>query len=61
MHPVARFVKNWWIAWSKQASRVRSDLSRQIVRQAGLDAGLVDYRICSIDKTWAGLLFTRPG
>jgi hypothetical protein len=48
-----------WIAWPKKASRLASDLSQQIVRETGLAAGLVDYKICSIDATWSGLLFTR--
>ncbi len=48
-----------WIAWPKKASRMTTDLTQQQVRDAGLAAGLVDYKICSIDKTWSGLLFTR--
>jgi hypothetical protein len=48
-----------WIAWPKKASKVKTDLSQQVVREAGLAAGLVDYKICSIDATWSGLLFTR--
>jgi CheY-like chemotaxis protein len=48
-----------WIAWPKKASGVASDLSQQVVREAGLAAGLVDYKVCSIDETWSGLLFTR--
>jgi CheY-like chemotaxis protein len=47
-----------WIAWPKKASKMKTDLSQQIVREAGLAAGLVDYKICSIDGTWSGLLFT---
>jgi hypothetical protein len=47
-----------WIAWPKKASGVASDLSQTVVRQAGLAAGLVDYKICSIDETWSGLCFT---
>jgi len=27
------------------------------VRQIGLDAGLVDVKICAIDDTWSGLKF----
>ena len=46
-----------WIAWPKQKSGVRSDLTQQIVRQTGLDNNLVDYKICSIDETWSGLSF----
>jgi hypothetical protein len=31
------------------------------VRSFGLAAGWVDYKICAIDETWSGLLFTRRG
>ena len=48
-----------WIAWPKKASGVVTDLTQPHVRKAGLAAGLVDYKICAIDKTWSGLLFTR--
>ena len=46
-----------WIAWPKKASGVKTDLSQTIVREVGLGAGLVDYKICAIDATWSGLLF----
>jgi hypothetical protein len=48
-----------WIAWPKKSSRLASDLTQQRVREAGLGAGLVDYKVCAIDATWSGLLFTR--
>ena len=48
-----------WIAWPKKASGVPSDLTQVVVRDTGLAMGLVDYKICSIDRTWSGLLFTR--
>jgi hypothetical protein len=48
-----------WIIWPKKSSGVVSDLSQTVVRRSGLDADLVDYKICSIDKTWSGLRFTR--
>lgn len=46
-----------WIAWPKQKSAIVSDITQQIVRQVGLQNSLVDYKICSIDDTWSGLLF----
>jgi len=50
-----------WIAWPKKASGVTSDLSQAVVRKRGLASGLVDYKVCSIDKTWSGLKFAlRP-
>lgn len=48
-----------WIASPKKASKVVADLNQNIVREVGLAAGLVDYKVCSIDGTWSGLLFTR--
>ena len=48
-----------WIVWPKKASGVATDLSQAPVREVGLAAGLVDYKVCAIDETWSGLLFTR--
>ncbi len=50
-----------WIAWPKKTSGVTSNLSQTVVRKKGLDSGLVDYKVCSIDNTWSGLKFAhRP-
>ncbi len=62
LHEVLRGVVengSLWIAWPKKASGVPSDLTQVVVRDTGLEMGLVDYKICSIDGTWSGLLFTR--
>jgi hypothetical protein len=48
-----------WIAWPKKASGVVTDLDGNIVRDFGLAAGLVDYKIAAIDATWSGLCFAR--
>src|SRR5215831_1484500 len=48
-----------WIAWPKRASGMKSDLSEDLVRAAGLAHGLVDYKVCAIDDTWSGLKFAR--
>lgn len=50
--------RNLWIIWPKKASGFKSDLSQQNVREAGLSSGLVDYKVCAVDHTWSGLLFT---
>ncbi len=50
-----------WIATPKKAARaggVAADLTQNDVRRIGLATGLVDYKVCSIDATWSGLLFT---
>jgi CheY-like chemotaxis protein len=48
-----------WIIWPKKSSGVDSDLSQTVVRQVAISAGLVDFKVCSVDKTWSGLRFTR--
>lgn len=48
-----------WILWPKKASGVRCDVSQTVVREVGLGAGLVDFKISSMDKTWSGLRFTQ--
>ena len=48
-----------WIVWPKKASGVASDLTQQVVRRVGLEAGLVDFKVCAVDKTWSGLCFAR--
>jgi hypothetical protein len=50
-----------WIAWQKKTSGAGSDLTQASVRRKGLDSGLVDYKICSIDDTWSGLRFALRG
>ena len=46
-----------WIAWPKKSSGVVTDLSGNSVRQIGLEAGLVDVKVCAINETWSGLKF----
>jgi len=48
-----------WIAWPKRASGMLTDLDGNIVRGAGLAAGLVDYKVCAINEVWSGLKFAR--
>jgi len=47
-----------WIIWPKQTSKLQTDLGQPLVREAGLAAGMVDFKICSIDRNWSGLRFT---
>ena len=46
-----------WIAWPKKSSSVATDLSFDNVQRTGLDAGLVDVKICAVDEIWSGLKF----
>lgn len=49
----------FWIAWPKKASGVKTDLTENVIREFGLGAGWVDYKVCAIDETWSGLCFAR--
>jgi hypothetical protein len=56
-----------WIAWRKRttqkgtrpAAKNAPGPGESAVREAGLAAGLVDYKVCAIDAEWSGLLFAR--
>ena len=51
-----------WVCWPKKAA-VRlgypSDLDENLVRRIGLEAGVVDVKVCAIDEVWSGLKFVR--
>jgi hypothetical protein len=46
-----------WIAWPKKASGFATDLADYHVRQIGLDAGLVDVKVCAVKEIWSGIKF----
>ena len=46
-----------WVAWPKKSSGVITDLSFTNVQRIGLDAGLVDVKICAVNDVWSGLKF----
>jgi hypothetical protein len=48
-----------WLLWPKKASGVKSDLDGNSVRNTGIAAGWVDFKVCSVDATWSGLAFKR--
>jgi len=48
-----------WIIWPKKASGVETDVAEPAVRETGLAAGLVDFKVCAVDATWSGLAFTQ--
>jgi hypothetical protein len=46
-----------WVSWPKKSSKVETDVSDAIVRDAGLSAGLVDVKVCAVDEVWSALKF----
>ena len=50
-----------WICWQKVSKASNGGITQNLVREKGLASGLVDYKICSIDANWSGLLFRWRG
>jgi hypothetical protein len=48
-----------WVSWPKKSSGVASELDESLVRGIGLDAGLVDVKVCAVTEVWSGLKFVR--
>jgi hypothetical protein len=46
-----------WVSWPKKASGVSTDLTENDVRSIGLQAGLVDVKVCAVNEIWSGLKF----
>jgi hypothetical protein len=49
-----------WISWPKKSSGVATDVTEDVVREVGLDAGLVDIKVCAVSEVWSGLKFVIP-
>lgn len=48
-----------WIIYPKKAGRFRVDFNQNDIRLTGLEAGVVDYKICAVDADWSGMKFAR--
>ena len=44
-----------WVAWPKKASHVATNITEDTVRAMGLEAGVVDNKVCAISEVWSGL------
>jgi len=60
--PIAKLLSRagmLWVSWPKKSSGVQTDLDGNIVREIGLDSGLVDVKVCAVTDVWSGLKFVR--
>jgi hypothetical protein len=48
-----------WVSWPKKTSPLSKGLSEDDIRKAALACGLVDIKVCAVDKDWSGLKLTR--
>jgi CheY-like chemotaxis protein len=48
-----------WFLWRKKTATDHNGVTERLIRETGIDLGLVDYKICSVDSTWSAMLFAR--
>ena len=44
-----------WVSWPKKSSGVTTDITEDTIREIALPMGLVDIKVCAVDKVWSGL------
>lgn len=46
-----------WISWPKKSSKIETELDKFMILKYGLNNGLVDTKVASIDENWSGHKF----
>lgn len=46
-----------WLGWPKKASKIKSDLNENLIMEIGLNNGLVDVKVISVNEDWSALKF----
>lgn len=46
-----------WVSWPKGGSQIPTDLNENIIRELGLEIGLVDVKVIAVDEEWSALKF----
>ena len=49
-----------WVSWPKKTSRIKTDITEDVIRTCALSNGLVDIKVCAIDEIWSGLKLVIP-
>lgn len=44
-----------WVSWHKKSSKIKTEITEDIIREIALPKGLVDIKVCAVDETWSGL------
>lgn len=47
-----------WVIYPKLQKGQRGGLNQNLIRESANAVGMVDYKICSVDGVWSGMLFT---
>jgi hypothetical protein len=49
-----------WISWPKKSSKIKTDVTEDVIREIVIKNGLVDVKVCAVDETWSGLKLVIP-
>ncbi len=49
-----------WVSWPKKTSKVPTDITEDVIRDLALKIGLVDIKVCAVNKVWSGLKLVIP-
>jgi len=49
-----------WISWYKQAAKIPTDLTEDVIRLYALQHDLVDVKVCAVSEQWSGLKLVVP-
>ncbi|HWA92397.1 MAG TPA: hypothetical protein VG889_20335 [Rhizomicrobium sp.] len=44
-----------WVSWYKQAAKIPTDVTEDLIRARALATDLVDVKVCAVDDRWSGL------
>lgn len=49
-----------WVSWPKKVSKVKTDITEDVIRELAIWNGLVDVKVCAVDDVWSGLKLVIP-
>ena len=44
-----------WVSWYKQAAKIPTDVTEDLIRARALKTDLVDVKVCAVSDIWSGL------
>ena len=44
-----------WVSWPKQAAKVKTDITEDVIRAVALPLDYVDIKVCAVSAIWSGL------
>jgi len=47
-----------WALWRKGGTTKEGAVTPLLIREAAKEFGMIDYKVCSVDKTWSGIALT---